>query len=157
MTATNAKSGKSALTPKADNAPKAAPVRRLDPFQTERDSETYLCGKLVGGHVPLPLADYLRLLALYYEKSIQGTLQTIIQEWCYDREPIETIAEVLADRAYLEWRRRLNEYQINANTPQRRAAYITEVRERLHKHKVNNPQHIDAVVVSLTNKMELNK
>jgi hypothetical protein len=110
---------------------------------------------LVGGHIPLPLVAYLNILALYYEKSIQGTLQSIIQEWCYDKEPIETIAEVLADRAYLEWKRRLNEYKIDADTPARREAYLQEIGDRLRRHKVTDDTHIDAVVSRLKSKMEI--
>lgn len=146
--------GRSALTLRVeDTAPTA--LRKLDPFQTARDSETYLRGKLVGGHIPLPLADYLSILALYYEKSIQGTLQTIIQEWCYDREPLESIVMVLADRAYLEWQRRLGEYRINANTPARRAAYLEEVKDRLRRHKVTNSEHVEAVIAQLSNRMDM--
>jgi len=138
-----------------DDGTQQVQFKKLDPFQTNRDSVSYLRGKLVGGYIPLPLVAYLNILALYYEKSIQGTLQSIIQEWCYDKEPIETIAEVLADRAYLEWKRRLNEYKIDADTPARREAYLQEIGDRLRRHKVTDDTHIDAVVSRLKSKMEI--
>jgi hypothetical protein len=152
MNAMNVKSGRSALTQRDDTSTQ---IKKLDPFQTNRDSASYLRGKLVGGHIPLPLANYLNVLALYYEKSIQGTLQSIIQEWCYEKEPIETIAEVLADRAYLEWKRRLTEYKIDADTAPRREAYLQEIRDRLRKHKVTDEIHVEAVVKRLGSKMEI--
>ncbi len=151
MSAMNAKSGMNASM---QNDDERVLVEQRDPFKTERDSESYIMGKLVGGHIPLPLAQYLQLLALYHEKSIQKTLKTIIQEWCSDKESEDVIIETLADRAYIEWKRRQSEYII-ADSSQRREKYLKEVADRLKKHKVTKKEYVDGVISQLRAKMEM--
>lgn len=82
-------------------------ANKQDPFQISSfGGNAYLEGKLVGGYVPRPSADYLRLLALYKNGSVQSVLQEMIDEWMKEQEPKQAIIEVLADRAYMEWIRR---------------------------------------------------
>lgn len=145
--------GKNVMTQKKkDNDDKL--MEKKDPFKTERDSDSYLSGKLVGGYVPLPVSQRLRLLAVYNETSIQKTLQQIIIEWTTEKEPENSMIETLADRAYMEWKRRLNEYKIVADTNSRRKAYITEIKERLRRRKLSH-EYIEMIAEKLIQKMEL--
>lgn len=149
MSVTTVNSGKSASKQKMPDSYK-------DPFWTDRDSRTYIDGKLVGGHVPLQLAHYLQLLAVYHEMSIQKTLQTLITEWCEDKEPVGNILDTLADRAYMEWRRRLVSLELpTLDTAEDRRAYEKEIRERLRKRKVTNEEHVQGVIARLKQRMQL--
>jgi len=132
-------------------------VETRDPFKTIRDSSAYLTGKLVGGNIPLPVANHLQLLALYRETSIQKTLQTIIEEWCSEKETIECIIETLADRAFLEWTRRLaaypNEVLKTLHMDTLRFEYLEENRVWLQRHKITDPKHIKDIIYALSIKM----
>lgn len=79
---------------------------KQNPFEVLNEGSCYLTGKLVGGYVSQQAADYLRILAVYQNSTIQSVLQNIIEEWMTDQEPKWSIIEALADRAYMEWIRR---------------------------------------------------
>lgn len=80
--------------------------KRRDPFEIMNEGASYLTGKLIGGYVSQQAADYLRLLAVYKNSTIQTVLQEIIEEWMQEQEPRWSLIEALADRAYMEWIRR---------------------------------------------------
>lgn len=149
MNVTTVNSGKNASRQKM-------PDYYKNPFWTDRDSRTYIDGKLVGGYVPLQQAQYLHLLAVYHEMSIQKTLQTLITEWCEGKEPVETILDTLADRAYMEWVRRVNSLELpTVDSVEDRQAYEKEVREHLRKRKVTNEEHVQGVIDRLRSCMRL--
>lgn len=147
MNVTNVPNGKSASMPNKE------PLIKRDPFWTERDATSYITGKMVGGNIPLPLSEYLNLLAAYYELSIQGVLQRIIKEWCEDREPVVGILETLVDRALMEWTRRLSAGADGSQIMQMK--YLEEVKVYLGKHKINNKGHVNQIISDLKAQMEL--
>jgi len=103
--------------------------------------------KLVGGYIPLPLADRLRLLSVYYERSAQNLLREIIEEWNKAiGKSEEEIIETLVERAVVEWQRRI----LESGTISRRAQedYINELSETLARKKVAS-HHIDIILGKL--------
>ena len=137
----------------ADQKDTRSIYKKYDPFKTSKDSSSWIAGKFIGGNIPLHVAEYLHLLALYSEKSIQGTLQSIIEEWCSEREPISTIIETLADRAHIEWNRRKKEREL---TKKHEAEYLEEIAQRLRKHKIKE-EYVIKIVDALHTRMELTR
>lgn len=124
-------------------------ARKQDPFQIACNGGTYTDGKLVGGYVPRPSAEYLRLLALYKNGSVQSVLQEMIREWMDNQEPRDSIIETLADRAYMEWIRRdvdISKWE----------AYEKEITERLQRRKVND-QDINDILKEMRARIGKNK
>jgi len=77
-----------------------------NPFAITNQGPQYLSGKLIGGYLPHSMYNYMRLLAVYSNGSVQSVLKEMIETWMNEKEPEESIIETLADRAYLEWVRR---------------------------------------------------
>lgn len=149
MNVTNARNGKSALTPKVEETT-AGPVvpENKDPFHTPRDSVTYLAGKMVGGYVPQPVAQYFQLLALYRGQSIQRTLQQMIEEWMKDKETPAMIIEELAVRAFQEYQRRLDT-RGNIPAEQFLEDYLLEMGVSMRRHRVTKDEYVLGVVTRL--------
>lgn len=110
-------------------------------------------GKLVGGYVPLPVADYLGLLALYHKTTVSNIIREMIQHRIDNEEPEELIINTLANRAYKEWFKRLKansrkkDWKSNEDLIARFREFELEVKFRLLKRKVNEPKAIEIIQV----------
>ncbi len=107
--------------------------------------------KLVGAYLPLPLANRLRLLSVYYEKSLQRILQEIIVEWDNAVNKSEKeIVGALIERAAVEWQRRVMESgQISR---QAQEEYVQEVLSALKRRKISK-YHMDVIMEKLIRKV----
>lgn len=110
-------------------------------------------GKLVGGYVPLPVADYLGLLALYHKTTVSNLIREMLQNKIENEEPEEHIINILAKRAYSDWLKRLKENQSKKawKTPEdiiaRFREFEIEVKFRLLKRKINEPKVVEILQV----------
>ncbi len=108
-------------------------------------------GKLVGAYLPLPLADRLRLLSVYFGKSLQAILQEIIGQWITSVDKSEKeIIDALVERAVMEWQRRVIES--GEMDRQKQDNYLKEIRAALQRRKVAE-RHIDSVAGKLKRKV----
>ena len=126
---------------------------KRDPFRTDRNSTNYMTGKLVGGYLPQQVAEHFHLLAIYHETNIQHTLQDIIENWCLEKESIPCILETLADRAYMEWTRRISAGADSSKTSQ--DAYLKEIQDWLERHKITSAEYIKTIISQLQSKIEI--
>lgn len=152
MSVMNAKSGKSALTPKKPKKVKVVvevdpQTVKKDPFETVRDSDTYLSGKMIGGYVPQSTSQYFQLLALHRGQSIQKTLQQMMDDWCKSQEPSEGLTKELADRAFQEYKRRLIHVKKESQAPEEFLdQYLEEMATRLRRHRVTDPGYVSEIM-----------
>lgn len=103
---------------------------------------------MVGGYLPAPLADHLRLLSVYHGRSFQSILHQITSEWCESIGKTEDeILNELSKRAILEWERRKKEGKASERQHE---AYLREVRNLLRRKKVSE-HHIEQLI----NKMKV--
>lgn len=105
-----------------------------NPFSTLDASKSYLNGKFVGGYLPRQIAEYLNLLALYNNSSIQKVLELIVLKWKETEEPESSILETLADRAFMEWLRMKDTRILSFEE------YKKEIKMMLKKKKVTQEQ-----------------
>ena len=113
-----------------------------NPFSTLDASKSYLNGKFVGGYLPRQTADYLNLLALYNNSSIQNVLESIVLKWKETEEPESSILETLADRAFMEWLRIKDTRVLSFEE------YKREIKTMLKKKKIPQTQ-IDSIIKEL--------
>lgn len=72
-----------------------------NPFVEKKEDKN---DKLIGGYVPLHIANYLRLFSIYQGKSLQSVLLDIITSWnTAEGLSPEYIMESLAQKAYTMW------------------------------------------------------
>lgn len=124
-------------------------ITKRNPFPHPQSTQEQ--SKLVGAYLPLPLANRLRLLSVYYDKSLQNILQQLIDEWSNsvnmsDKE----ILKALIERAVIEWQRRVMESgQISR---QEQEQYLQETKSALKRRKIAN-HHINIIMDALKNKV----
>lgn len=127
-----------------------------DPFLLgpEERPRTEYC-RLIGGHVPPQLADYLTLLSIYYGTTMSGMIRYMIQYWKDNGESQDFMVEALAARAYKEWTRRLKENQGQSKWAtrnkviQRFREYEDEIRQWLQRRKIS-----DSVITAVIQEIE---
>ena len=105
-----------------------------NPFSTLDASKSYLNGQFVGGYLARQIAEYLDLLALYNNSSIQKVLELIVLKWKETEEPESSILETLADRAFMEWLRMKDTRILSFEE------YKKEIKIMLKKKKVTQEQ-----------------
>ncbi len=116
-----------------------------NPFKNPQQHEEQ--SRLVGAYLPLPLAEQLRLLSLYYDKSLQNILQEIIMEWYNTVNKSEKeIIETLVERAIVEWQRRVMES--GEISRQKQEEYIEETKDTLRRRKISE-RHINTIIDKL--------
>lgn len=125
-------------------------IKKLNPFQNKitkaSDDET----KLVGGYIPATMAERLRLLSIYYEKSLQLIIKESLENWYASYgNPDKSIIEELSDRAVAEWNRRKKE---NKMTQKQYLGYLKELEERLEKKKLSS-DNIQAILIRIEDKI----
>jgi hypothetical protein len=121
-----------------------------NPFRSQQ-SMMQEKSKLVGAYLPLPFADYLRLLSVYFEKSLQGILQEIIVQWGNTVGKSEKeIMDILIERAVLEWQRRIIEKGDIGKKEQEQ--YLQEIQNALECKKIAK-KHLDYMVKKLKGKV----
>ncbi len=111
-------------------------IEKKNPFQnTCKNNDEEEKTKMVGGYIPISLANRLRLLSIYYEKPLQTIIQQVLSEQVnsINKTDDEIIVE-LANRAAAEWNRRESE---NIMTQKQYLEYLAELEERLKKKKVS--------------------
>lgn len=125
-------------------------MKKRDPFKIEQLPKVKN-SKLVGGYIPLPLADHLRLISMYYNKSLQNIFQEIIEEWCRKTNKSEKyIIEILTEKAVMEWQRRVMESGKISRIEQEK--YIREIYSILKRRKVAE-RHINVIINKLKYKV----
>jgi len=125
-------------------------MKKRDPFKIEQLPKVKN-SKLVGGYIPLPLADHLRLISMYYNKSLQNIFQEIIEEWCRKINKSEKyIIEILTEKAVMEWQRRVMESGKISRIEQEK--YIREIYSILKRRKVAE-RHINVIINKLKYKV----
>ena len=125
-------------------------MKKRDPFKIEQLPKVKN-SKLVGGYIPLPLADHLRLISVYYNKSLQNIFQEIIEEWCRKINKSEKdIIEILTEKAVVEWQRRVMESGKISRIEQEK--YIREIYSILKRRKVAE-RHINVIINKLKYKV----
>jgi len=131
---------------------------RKNPFKINRDGMSYMSGKFVGGYVPLRVAEHVQLLALYNGDTIQKTLERMIEEWCSEKETIPCILETLADKAYIEWKRRMSMIPFDiyrAKKQEFQEAYLIEIEDELKKKKMINREHIREISTKVRDRFKM--
>ncbi len=125
--------------------------KKRNPFQP-RQQEKKEDHRMIGGYFPLHIADRLRLLSIYYEESVQGTLQAIIENWISENadKTDDVILEDLSARACSEWRRRTGGRKAGKKEKEE---YVKEMGSILKRRKMPE-QYIDALLKALKAKME---
>lgn len=108
-------------------------------FAKKRKART-IDSRLVGGYLPLPVAERLRLIALYKGSSIQNILQNIIEDWSNKFESDDVIINEVAKLAKEEWKRRRIE-----SIPGDYSLYLEEVVSLLKKRKISE-KYIDEII-----------
>jgi len=107
--------------------------------------------RLVGAYLPLPFADYLRLLSVYFGKSIQSILQELLVEWSNTIDTTEKeIMDELINRAVLEWQRRVLE---SGKIDRKRQEDFQQEIKTVLVHKKITKKHLDYIVSELKNKV----
>ncbi len=125
-------------------------MKKRDPFKIEQLPKVKN-SKLVGGYIPLPLADHLRLISMYYNKSLQNIFQEIIEGWCRKINKSEKyIIEILTEKAVMEWQRRVMESGKISRIEQEK--YIREIYSILKRRKVAE-RHINVIINKLKYKV----
>lgn len=124
---------------------------KRDPFKDPQQHEQEQ-SRLVGAYLPLPLADHLRLLSVYYGKSIQSILQELITEWMNTvNKPEKEVIDALVERAVVEWHRRIME--AGEISRQQQEEYIEEIKDTLLRRRKLADHHADKVVEKLKRKV----
>lgn len=113
---------------------------RKDLFAKKRKARI-IDSQLVGGYLPLPLVERLRLISLYKGRSIQNILQNIIEDWIIKFEPDEIIDEVVK-LAIEEWDCRIASHK---PAPGDYSSYLEEVALLLKKRKISE-KYIDEIM-----------
>lgn len=125
-------------------------MKKRDPFKNQQLPKIKN-SKMVGGYISLPLADHLRLISVYYGKSLQNIFQEIIEEWCRKINKSEKeITEVLTERAIAEWQRRIMESGKISRIEQEK--YMREIYSILKRRKVAE-RHINIILNKLKYKV----
>ena len=123
---------------------------KRDPFKAEHFPKVPN-SKLVGGYIPLPLAEHLRLLSIYHGESLQSILRKIIAEWCRDVDKSEKeIIETLVEKAVFEWQRRI--VQTGKISKIEQEKYLREIQTILKRRKVAG-RHINIILSELKYKV----
>lgn len=122
-------------------------IEKRNPFKGYQPQSAQEHSKMVGGYLPNPLANHLRLLSVYHGRSFQSILQQIILEWCKTQETEEEIIDALAAQAFYEWQRRASEYKGKTTNAKAKEAekYEEELKGILERRKVAE-HHIQAVL-----------
>jgi len=124
--------------------------KRRNPFKTQR-TNLQEDRKLVGAYLPLPFTNHLRLLSVYFEKSLQNILQEIITQWSDAVGKSEKeIMDVLIDRAVNEWQRRVLESGRLSKKKQEK--YLEEIQTTLKRKKVSKA-HLEYIMKKLKGKV----
>ncbi len=124
---------------------------KRNPFNRNLQSQQRGPRKLVGAYIPLPLANRLRLLSVYYGKSLQGILEELISEWDKATDKSEKeIIDALVERAVMEWQRRMMES--GTLSRQEQEDYIRELQSVLQRRKVSK-YHVDIILDKLKRKV----
>lgn len=124
-------------------------MKKRDPFKTEQ-LPMIKNSKLVGGYVPLPLADHLRLISVYKSKSLQNMFQEIIEKHCRESKSEKEIIEILVEKAVMEWQRRIMESGKISKIEQEK--YMREIYSILKRRKVAE-RHINVILSKLKYKV----
>ena len=117
-----------------------------DPFRISPEESVGRDASLVGAYVPRQLADYVRLLALYYNTTSSDIIRATIRERLENEEPEDSIIRILASRAYREWQRRLDEkrrqpgWQSQDDLRKRFGEFEEEMKQTLFKRKITLPK-----------------
>ena len=117
-----------------------------DPFRISPEESVGRDASLVGAYVPRQLADYVRLLALYYNTTSSEIIRATIRERLENEEPEDSIIRILASRAYREWQRRLDEkrrqpgWQSQDDLRKRFGEFEEEMKQTLFKRKITLPK-----------------
>lgn len=122
-----------------------------DPFRISPEEPVGKDASLVGAYVPRQLADYIRLLALYYNTTSSDIIRATIRERLENEEPEDSIVRILASRAYREWQRRLDEkrgqpgWQSQDDLRKRFGEYEQEMKQTLLKRKITLPKIMEVL------------
>jgi len=102
------------------------------PFLTKKDES-----KLIGAHVPLPLAERLHLIEIVENKSAQQIVHNLLYEWA-ERYPQsnDLLIEAAAQKAMKEWDRRVRSGTVESNLDNKRK-YLNEINLWLHRRKIS--------------------
>lgn len=72
-----------------------------NPFVEEKEEKEE---KMIGGYVPIDMANYLRLSSIHQERSLQNLLIEILSSWRVTQGKLpDTMIEHLAQKAFAEW------------------------------------------------------
>ena len=108
--------------------------------------------KLVGGYLPLPLANRMRLLSVYQQTTVQGILRELIESWSAETPSDEQVIGQLANRICAEWERRVETGEVK-ETKKSQKDYQQEITGMLRRRKVSD-HHICMIVDRLKKQME---
>jgi len=123
---------------------------KRNPFKSQREKAQDK-SKLVGAYLPLPSANCLRLLSVYFGKSIQGILKEIIMQWVNTVEKTEKeIMDILIERAVFEWQRRVIESGNMSKKEQEQ--YMCEIERNLRRKKITK-SHLEYIINKLKSKV----
>jgi len=126
-----------------------------DPFAISTQEPVGKGAGLVGAYVPRQMADYIRLLALYYNTTSSDVIRATIRERVENEEPENSVVRILASRAYREWQQRLDEkkgqsgWQSQDDRHKRFTEYEQEIKNTLFKRHITAPK-----VMEILEKME---
>jgi len=123
---------------------------KRNPFKIQQIAQQEK-SRLVGAYLPLPFADYLRLLSVYFGKSLQSILQELLVEWSNTINKSEKeIMNELIERAVLEWQRRIVES--GKIDRKKQEQFLQEIQAAL-LHKKITKKHLEYIVTELKNKV----
>ena len=109
--------------------------------------------RLIGGNVPIDVADYFRLVAVHQGKSIQSLLLEILLYWqIAEGENENLMTDTLADKAHIEWLKYDNVKGRGLMSVQRK--YINEMNSALTNLKLSK-KYINNILGALIIKMKL--
>ena len=109
--------------------------------------------KLVGGFLPLQLADYVCLLAVYHGQSVQSEIHdAVVGRVALVGKSEGQIIEALVEEAACEWRERVAQGRSKADVDTR-ARYMQEIEASLRRRKVSEP-HKAAIMSALIGSLQ---
>ena len=108
--------------------------------------------RLAGAYVPRQLVNEVDLVALYRNTSRSSLIEEQLTNLVETEQPVDAIIRILANRAFQEWSKRLNQnkgkhahWREHDQLIRRKNDFIQEVMMRLRKRKITE-HHVNSII-----------